>query len=102
MLMSKADLADKYTILLLKKEHGVEVSNALLSTMKEELDGINLQTLLSINHMMWVMEDLISDLADESLIGKAYLFLRELTVKRMEAKNVIAKQFDQPTEQKTY
>lgn len=103
MHMPLADVADRYTILLLKMEHGLKVQEDL-GPYIELLDwyGIDSTELLTINRRMWDLEDEITDELDMTRVGYLYLALRKMTVKRVEAKNRIALLVNQPQEAKNY
>jgi hypothetical protein len=101
MKMLIADIADRYTILLLKKEHEVEVDEDL-EQYEEELKGVDTSSLYSVNRSMWKLEDMITYEPDAEVIGLHYLTLRRLTKKRVEERNLIAAKHGEPLERKTY
>ena len=97
-----AELADKYTILLLKKEHGFNVTEQLnlISPLVVRVPTLNLY---EINKKMWNLEEKItSNQHDLALAGKLYLELRELSLQRVNAKNKIAKYWGEPMEDRKY
>lgn len=96
-----AELADRYTILKIKCDHGVVINEDLLR-YESELRGIDTNELHKINLVMWYLEELISDTSDPYMIGVIYLVLRSLTKKRVQAKNKISKACGDPQEVKSY
>ena len=103
MHMPLADVADRYTILLLKLEHGLKVQEDL-GPYIELLDwyAVDYTELMRINRRMWDLENEITAERDLARIGALYLALRKMTVKRVEAKNRIAQSVNQPQEAKNY
>lgn len=101
MLLSMAEIVDKYTILRLKKEHGLPIAEDL-SLYESAVGDLDYSELYSINRMMWILEEFVSGELDLGRVGAFYLALRFLTVKRVEAKNRIARQFNEAIEVKGY
>jgi len=101
MKMPIAEVADRYTILLIKKEHGLNVDEDL-EQYKSALRGVHTLSLYIINKAMWVLEDAISVECNMASIGATYLELRKLTLERTTAKNKIAAEHGGPIERKNY
>lgn len=103
MEYTTADLVDRYTILLLKQEHGQD-HIAELAEIKNggKPDGIDYSLLLQINRLMWNIEEKISSTTDIAMLGAYCLSLRHLNMLRIVAKNVIASGCEEPTEVKSY
>ena len=53
MNQSIADIADRYTILLLKRDNGLDVEEEL-QECKSHLDGVDYHELSKINGLMWL------------------------------------------------
>lgn len=100
-MMTTAEEADAYTILLLKKEHGLDVTIPEESKEFNKEDS-NCAELYRINSMMWEIEDLISKERDFAKIGLLYLALRYLTGCRVKEKNRISKMYGDTLELKDY
>ena len=101
MKISVAEIADKYTILLLKQEAGLIVHEDV-QEYEKALQGVDWQELYAINQQMWDHEEIISTTTDLNSIGEHYLALRSLTLKRVAAKNKIAVQYGEHLEVKGY
>ena len=95
--MSVAEEIDTFTILRIKKEHGLNVVIPANSFKAEEYSE-----LYRINKMMWELEDLISKESDFAKIGILYLALRYLTNCRVKEKNQISSKHNEPIELKDY
>lgn len=101
------EVADKATILKIKLEKGLDCKEEFNKYMKEaaNIDDELFSNLLKINRRMWDSENKISGLIKENClwrIGKEYKKLRELTHKRTEVKNAIAKKYGEFGELKKY
>jgi len=98
-----ADVADRWTILCLKHEHGQTVILEL-ERYGEELGKHNVDCaeLSQINEWMWEIEDKITAATGYYEIGRLYKKLRDLTLKRVAAKNAIAREHGGVIEEKTY
>lgn len=102
MEMPIADVVDRYTILLIKQEHGLNVTDAELEEYCLVSSGYNFVDLLNINSQMWDLEEQISKTRSLTEIGRLYVELRRLTKRRVEAKNRIAFLCNEPREVKSY
>ena len=101
MKLTQAELADRYTILCLKREHGLPVEEDV-SQYAAELMQVDCSELLTVNRRMWELEDQISQTTDLAEIGALYLELRAWTLQRVAAKNRIAERCGEPREVKGY
>ena len=104
MQMQPSDLADRYTILKVKKEKGLPVDEEL-EIYKKEIEFISkplLAKLYAVNKEMWELEDTISGFIFASDIGKAYRLLRESTLIRNKIKNKITEKYGGFAELKKY
>ncbi len=101
MKQSIADIADKYTILRLKKVYGLDVEENL-DEYECELMGVDFSELSQINRIMWHIEELISVEKDLRNVGNYCLDLRFLNLKRVEAKNKISENHGEHLERKSY
>ena len=101
MEMRLADITDRYTILLLKQQHGIRIEEPL-DVYKLACQNVDCQELLEINSLMWEIEEKISHATSLEAIGVMYLALRGLTRRRVEAKNRIAAKCHEPLEAKSY
>ncbi len=101
MKMPIADVADRYTILLLKLSHGLQIDEDL-ETYKKELEGVDYGDLAKINGRMWSVEELLSTDPPIDVLGSLCLRLRKWNLHRVEAKNRIAEEHGGPIERKTY
>lgn len=91
MNMTPADLADRYTILLIKQEHNLDVAEELAAVATEVVAlAIDFSELLQINRIMWRLEELASRERDLECLGVFHLALRQMTLARTKAKNDIA------------
>ncbi len=99
--MPIADVADRYTILLLKKSNGLEVDEDM-GAYEKELEGVDYSELTMHNGMLWQVEDVLSTNLPLEMVGKLCLRLRALSTLRVEAKNKIAQKHGGPIERKTY
>ena len=102
IIMSIAEVADRYTIAMLKREHSpdktkqlqeqVDYSAAGLDFDDEELMTI-VDQLYEVNKMLWDTEDGIRtgalDDADPAVIGRLAMQVRDLNTTRCDIKNVI-------------
>ena len=103
MKMPIADVADRYSILVLKRFHELQIDEDL-EAYERELGGVNYDFLSEINGLIWNLEEAISGEGEteKEEIGRLCLRLRELTKLRVEAKNKIAQEHGGPVERKTY
>lgn len=102
MKMPVADVVDRYTILLIKKSHGLKVPDEELEAYRVESCDHDYMELLNINRQMWDLEEQITK-ADEAFeVGLLYWNLRDLTKRRVEAKNRISERCGQHLELKSY
>lgn len=101
-----AELADKYTILMIKREHAFEVEDEMLSLSQQvpqSLNWIGMRELFKINSKMWDLEEEITaNVEDLETVGRLYLELRELSLQRVDAKNKIAREHGEPEEDRKY
>ncbi len=100
MEMPISEVADRYTILAIKKHNGmnVEIPDAYVT----ELIGVDVSELYKINATMFRLEDMIKVEESVEKVGAFYLALRWMSHKRMLEKNRIAEQFGQTKEVKNY
>jgi hypothetical protein len=101
MEMPMAVLADKFTILTLKLERGLDVKDEW-NAYREAVGDLDVDELMNINLQMWNLEELISVETDLAKIGAYYLALRGMTAQRIAAKNAIAKRYGEYLEVKDY
>lgn len=101
MEQSIADIADRYTILLLKRDNGLDVEEEL-QECKSHLDGVDYCELSKINGLMWDIEEKVTGEISLERVGVYYLALRGLTMRRAEAKNKITEEHGGHLEQKKY
>lgn len=106
MKMPIAEVADKYTILLIQIKHNHSIYQDIKS-YEQLLAGTQVETLLAINTSIWDIEEIITEelrnqVVDYSSVGAYYSVLRILNLQRVKAKNKIATQHSEPTEMKTY
>lgn len=88
MNLSPLELADRYSILLIKKMHGLDCGKEL-KELRKEMQHISSELLakfVGINRQMWDLEDRITASQDLTEIGRLYLQLRGLTKERAELK----------------
>lgn len=93
--MSAADMADRYTILRIKRANGLDVEKEL-TEMKETIplfDPNVLKSLQEANQQIWNAERGIGHLA---------LISREWNGRRAKIKNKIAAEHNQPEDPKNY
>jgi hypothetical protein len=104
MKQSIADIADRYTILCIKVNHGScsSLIHKVVLECEEELKGVDISRLLSVNETMWGLEEEISIETDLRRIGVLCLTLRMFNLKRIEAKNKIARDHGEVEERKSY
>lgn len=102
MKMPVADVVDRYTILLIKKSHGLKVPDEELEAYRVESCDHDYMELLNINRQMWDLEELITKTQDPFEVGLMYWNLRDLTKLRVEAKNRISERCGQHLELKSY
>lgn len=100
MKQSTSETLDKYTVLLIKKKHGLKVDNELRDYEAAKIE-FN-QKLYNINCLMWDLEEMISNETELDKIGAHYLALRWMNSKRTKIKNKIAEEHDEPLERKRY
>lgn len=86
MTIEIKDLADRYTILMLKLHHGVKVQEELDAYLKElpDIDEDLLDDLYTANAMVWELEKDIGEIALE---------IRSWNNKRNDIKNKIAEKY---------
>ncbi len=107
MIMSLAEILDRYSILLLKSEYGLAVDDEL-AEYAEKVDSldptllVDFHKLSGINRKMWQLEELVTRETDLEKIGAYCLALRGLTVLRTKQKNLINSEQDNPRERKSY
>tara|TARA_A100001015_G_C14876537_1_gene666594 strand:+ start:194 stop:517 length:324 start_codon:yes stop_codon:yes gene_type:complete len=98
MEMPIAEIVDRFTILCVKRKHDISCEQEL-EVYKKACSFVDIslvKDLREINELMWDMENDISHLlAEESYAraGVAYGKLREMTLKRNCAKNLIAAKY---------
>ncbi len=98
-----AELADRYTILQLKRNHGLDVEEELEeATAALAFVDIDTDPLYRINKQMWYLEENITACKDVGMIGYFYGKLRALGILRMLAKNDIAEKHGGHLERKSY
>ena len=108
MEQSLAEIADKYTILKRKSEHGLNVVNELkeytdaLSAHQKKLGNVDCSELRRINTLMWEIEQQIGQEDSLREIGRYCLALRTLNSERVKAKNRITNEFGGRQEKKSY
>lgn len=98
MNYSPGDLADRYSILVLKKEIGLPVNDEL-NEIKEELkiffrtDGVSdlFNELLKSNRKQWELEDELRTSSSLEEAGSTALKIRECNSNRVTLKNKINK-----------
>ena len=105
--MANWEIVDKFTILQIKLEKGLDCEEQYFEYLKEtnKIDKKLIKELYDINREMWMYEELITfALGDKEFekIGRLYYELRNLTHKRTEAKNKIADKYDKFKELKKY
>ena len=105
--MPLAEAVDRYTILCLKLEKGLDCIKELDSYRKsiERVDKALVNKLRTINKQMWEAEEVISDLIekeDYKKVGRKYKSLRRLTIERNVAKNQIAAKYGEYQNIKKY
>lgn len=103
--MTKAEIVDRYTILRLKSEHGLDVKKELRA-LSDEVDNVPdtfIERLYSVNAQMWEIEDM-AELGGEGLedMGRLFHKQRELNKTRVKIKNEIARHFKEVEEQKLF
>ena len=103
--MTKAEVVDRYTILRLKKEHGLDVAKELNAFEKEikDVPDTFVERLYEVNSYMWSIEDM-AELGGEGLedMGRLFHKQRELNKTRVKIKNEIARHFKEVEEQKLF
>lgn len=90
------DLVDRYTVLVLKLEHGLKVRQELdkyLDEIPPNLSKDKIKELYQVNKRIWDLE---------AKIGKLALEVRSLNSLRTEKKNEIAALYNEFLDQKTY
>jgi hypothetical protein len=101
--LSVAEIADKYTILKIKQNHGLDVYSEMWSLQGVlEESGVDCAELERINSIMWEIEDLGTKGSDLRVLGVYFLALRYMTLVRTNEKNRIARKYGDPEEQKNY
>lgn len=99
--MPISEMADRYTVLRIKFEHGLDTYKQMMEYSKS-LQAIDTNELYEVNLKMWRLEEMISDEKDIEKIGAYYLALRWMSHKRLEAKNKIAEICNEYKELKKY
>ena len=107
MEMSNWEIADKYTILKIKLEKGLDCEEQfrLFEKEIEHIDKDLLKDLYEINLEMWLHEEVLTMVIaseDYHRVGLLYASLRDLTNQRTAAKNRIAEKYDKFRELKKY
>lgn len=104
MQMKLAEVADKYTILMIKSQKGLPVSYAELEEYQKECvdNNVVVHTLHAINIGIWHVESQITKEESLEKIGELYLKLRRLNHDRITEKNRISKEYNEPLELKQY
>lgn len=107
MKMPLAEVVDRFTILCIKLEKGLDCIKELDSYRKsiEKVDKALINKLRTINKQMWEAEEVITDLIekeDYKKIGRKYKMLRRLTMERNVAKNQIAGRYGECQNIKKY
>lgn len=98
MKMLISDIADKYTILLLKNERlGTEYElDSYLENIPPQVDNF-IHDLYIVNGLIWDLESDIRKCKDDQLgfeeIGRRAVEIRNLNSKRIDIKNKIAREF---------
>lgn len=102
--MPIAEVADRYTITMLKNDyaHARSQPTESIEEYQQELEGVDVRQLIKINTAIWHIEDLITKLWGVEQIGSLYLALRSLNKDRIEEKNKIAAEHGGPMERKNY
>jgi|TARA_R110002020_G_scaffold192200_4_gene392212 hypothetical protein len=95
MKMPLAEVVDRFTILCIKLEKGLDCIKELDSyrTSIERVDKALVNKLRTINKQMWEAEEVITELIENNeytKVGRKYKALRRLTIERNVAKNQIA------------
>ncbi len=101
MKQSISEIADRYTILFLKRKHGIPVDENL-TEYETVLQNVDYHNLYAINQIIWTIEEMITIETDLCKIGVFYLALRWANSRRVEAKNEIAKKHGGFVERKKY
>ena len=107
MTIKSCDLADRATILRVKRENGLPVDEEL-AEFEEAISHIDpelVSSLHEVNKQMWEKERFITSLFEGRsyhIAGMAYKDLRELNLLRNEIKNKIAAKYDRFPELKDY
>ena len=103
--MRIAEIVDRYTILRLKSEHGLDVEKPLKAFKKIAMTAPEalVQKLYEINAQMWEIEDM-AELGGEGLedMGRMFHKQRELNKARVAVKNEIAQHFKEEMELKLF
>lgn len=104
MLMTKSYIADHWSILRVKKDHGMPVDEELAIFEKEiqDIPAIALSELYRINGAMFPIHDLIVDSKDLEKIGEWTQELLRLNAERVRIRSEVGKVFGDFLEYKTY
>ena len=95
--MQVSDILDRYTILKIKKENGLDVEEELKVYEKEifEKDYGNTFGLYEVNKLIWEkMDEFIGESKDLAVIGKLSLEVEALNLVRNKIRNAITKHYD--------
>lgn len=103
--MKKAEIADRFTILVLKSEAGLQVEKELHKFQKETEDVPDdlMDKLYVVNAKMWEIEEQ-AEHSKENIVNAGELFIkqRELNKERVAIKNEISNHFNENRELKSY
>ena len=108
MKMSVADMADKYSICLLKSRYLKEAVEPELQALKAELDGYKdvngyIERLIEINDKIWALEADIRQGKENKLgleeVGRRAIAIRNNNKIRIQIKNEITKKFKEGFEE---
>ncbi len=104
IISSPAEVIDRYTILLLKYQNGINVEKELAPYLEAVVDYAEMYSdrLYDINSRMWELEDRITEEGNLKKVGALYMQLRDLTLQRMEVKNEITKKYGGFKEKKNF
>ena len=105
--MPLAEVVDRFTILCIKLEKGLDCIKELDSyrTSLERVDKALVNKLRTINKQMWEAEEVITELIEKkeyTKVGRKYKTLRRLTLERNVAKNQIAGRYGEYQNIKKY
>ena len=109
MNLPKWELADRASILLVKRDKGLPVEEKYLNKCLDEVWAVVpsklFDNLYAVNKAMFEMEEVISrvfDFRDFEMAGHLYYVLRGLTHKRTAAKHAISEHLKEGKEIKKY